>query len=453
MQPDVIVVGGGVSGLAAAGHLARAGGRVRLLEARGRLGGRILSLKHGAWGAGVELGAEFVHGGNADLHALLKRDGIRTRPVQANMWLSLNGHLALMPHYWDDIGRIAGRIPRRDHGWSFQQFLHREGSELPPLDRELIRIYVESFNAASAGRISAHALRDHRAGADTTDLKLRGTYDAVVRSLRKEWPARRVDLRLQAIVTEIRWRPGHVTVRTRSRAGGPIQTHEARAAVITLPLGVLKSGRVKFTPPLAGRRSLIRSAGWGQVVRIVIHFKRGFWAAPFIPRALGRKGGREFGFVNAPDESVPVWWALNPPAPILTGWAGGKIADRLAGKTPAAVRDEALSSLAHIFGTGRRQVAAWVDDWAMHDWRKDPFALGAYSYPVAGAEDIGERLAEPVKGTLFFAGEALATDYGTVHGAIATGRRAGREAAAALEANLLGPQELISSASAFFRGL
>jgi monoamine oxidase len=71
--------------------------------------------------------------------------------------------------------------------------------------------------------------------------------------------------------------------------------------------------------------------------------------------------------------------------------------------------------------------ARLVDAWH-HDWDADPFARGAYSYPLVGGADAASRLARAVEGTLHFAGEAADSDgnNGTVHGAIASGRRAAR---------------------------
>jgi len=65
----------------------------------------------------------------------------------------------------------------------------------------------------------------------------------------------------------------------------------------------------------------------------------------------------------------------------------------------------------------------------MHDWQEDPFSRGAYSYAAVGGIGAARKLAKPVAGTLFFAGEATNSDgyNGTVHGAIATGLRAAKE--------------------------
>ena len=64
-----------------------------------------------------------------------------------------------------------------------------------------------------------------------------------------------------------------------------------------------------------------------------------------------------------------------------------------------------------------------------HNWQNDPFSRGAYSYGKAGARDAQSALARPVANTLFFAGEAtdIGGHNGTVHGAIASGRRAATE--------------------------
>ena len=69
--------------------------------------------------------------------------------------------------------------------------------------------------------------------------------------------------------------------------------------------------------------------------------------------------------------------------------------------------------------------------WHTHDWAADAYARGAYSYPLVGGSKAGETLARPVRGTLYFAGEATVeeADSGTVHGAIRSGRRAATQLA------------------------
>jgi monoamine oxidase len=69
-----------------------------------------------------------------------------------------------------------------------------------------------------------------------------------------------------------------------------------------------------------------------------------------------------------------------------------------------------------------------------HDWSHDPFALGAYSYPLVSGASAPRALGAPVADTLFFAGEATVPPPhgGATHGAIASGERAAREVLASL---------------------
>jgi monoamine oxidase len=86
----------------------------------------------------------------------------------------------------------------------------------------------------------------------------------------------------------------------------------------------------------------------------------------------------------------------------------------------------ALAALARQFGLRRRKAGGMVTASWFHNWERDPYARGAYSYRVAGGNDAPAKLARPVRRTLFFAGEASDAEggTGTVHGAIASGRRA-----------------------------
>jgi monoamine oxidase len=112
-------------------------------------------------------------------------------------------------------------------------------------------------------------------------------------------------------------------------------------------------------------------------------------------------------------------------APLLTGWVGGKAAIALPRGRDALVAT-ALQSLATAMGMARGRLSRALLGSFVHDWRADPFARGAYGYPLVGASEAPKTLARPVQSTLFFAGEATNTEgaTATVHGAIASGHRA-----------------------------
>jgi monoamine oxidase len=93
------------------------------------------------------------------------------------------------------------------------------------------------------------------------------------------------------------------------------------------------------------------------------------------------------------------------------------------------IEDRAINSLARQLGLSPRRIRGMVEAAWLHDWEHDPFSRGAYSYQTVGGVDAPAALARPLRGTLFFAGEAADPEgrTGTVHGAIATGRRAAAE--------------------------
>ena len=90
-----------------------------------------------------------------------------------------------------------------------------------------------------------------------------------------------------------------------------------------------------------------------------------------------------------------------------------------------------LTTLANAFDLPLQRLQKQLVSWHTHDWQADPFSRGAYSYGKVGQALAHQALAEPIENTLFFAGEATDTEgqNGTVHGAIASGRRAAAEIA------------------------
>ena len=114
--------------------------------------------------------------------------------------------------------------------------------------------------------------------------------------------------------------------------------------------------------------------------------------------------------------------------PILTAWAGGPRADAMSQLSETGLVDRALASLARALAFPRSRLADLLESWRAHDWRRDPYSRGAYSYVGVGGLPAQRALARPCEGTLFFAGETTeAEEMGTVSGAIASGQRAARQ--------------------------
>ena len=305
---DVIVVGGGVAGLAAAGELGRRGFNVTLLEARDRLGGRVWTVRPSGWGLPVELGAEFVHTGNDPMWRLMRKHRLGTIAVPPRHWLFRDSRLQKIDDIAERIEHVTGQIDaRRMRGWSFARFLRGQVKTLDPIDRDLATGFVEGFQAAPAARMSASAIAEETLEDDEQFSLPRG-YDRVVHALVSELPKKRVAIFSEAAVTRITWRRNDVIV----RAGG--RDFSARAAIIALPLGVWQArpparGAVEFAPPLRARQRLIDKMGVGHVMRLTLRFDARRWKS-MLPDPLRRVARGGWGFVHSRLEGVPVWWAL-----------------------------------------------------------------------------------------------------------------------------------------------
>ena len=426
---DVIVVGGGIAGLAAARELGRQGRRVVLLEARPRLGGRIHTARPAGWSTPVELGAEFVHGGNPAIWDLLRRGHIKTVKVSPRHWLGRPAALEPIPDVERSIARITRQIvPARAGRKSFAGYFRAHPPRGSAEDWALARGFVEGFEAAPVDAISARSLAGE-AFEEDEQFRVPGGYDRAVETLARECRQQGVRIILKSPVSSIDWRSG--LVRAAARGHG----HTAPAAIITLPLGVLQArsgpGRVRFRPGLGDRQMVIDRMGVGHVYRLSLRLRAAAWKALW-PAGAGPAPPADFGFIHSQLGGIPVWWSLTD-EPVLVAWAGGPAARALRRLEPRERRRRALRSLAGLIGAPVARLERAVAGWQHWDWTGDPFSRGAYSFTAAGQDLAARKFRAPLRGTLFFAGEATAdgAEVGTVHGALASGIRAAAEVAAA----------------------
>ena len=424
-RADVVVIGAGTAGLAAAGRLAAEGLDVVVLEARSRSGGRIATVRDPDWPLPVELGAEFIHGGNAALRAALRRSGLRPQLLGDEHREFLRGRFRPRADLWGVVRRAAARIPGLvGPGASMGDFLRRADGELSPSERLMLRSFVEGFEAAPLDRMSAAAFAEE--DGDESQYRMPQGYDRLVAALAADLERRKVPVLLHRAVRRIAWRPGAVDLEARDTVAGGAVRFAALAAVITLPLGVLRArppaaGAIAFAPALAERDRLLARLRTGHALRVALRFEPEFWRRRLLPR-FGA------GFVHTDDPAIAVWWSLAP-APALVAWAGGPRAERLGAWGAEALLGQVLRSLRRVAGATLPELRRALADARYHNWLADPYARGSYSYAQAGCEDAPARLGRPVEETLFFAGEATADahELGTVHGALASGLRAADE--------------------------
>jgi monoamine oxidase len=426
---DVLVLGAGVSGLAAAARLAQAGCSVRVLDARDRVGGRILTRRGGDWPVPMELGAEFVQGRVPALFSLAHQSGLPVVELNGTRWRAHAGQLSRADEFYAQLTEILSRLPQLhpEDDQSFDQFLatYCSGDELTDA-RDLARAWVESYDAADPDRFSVRALvREQTAEkqlAGDRAFRLVTGYDGIPQALHTRIPADRGQVHLETIATEVHWTPGAVAVDACSPTGPARGPFNARRLVVALPLGVLQEpDTFRFTPPLPDKTTALRGLAMGNVVKLVFAFTERFWA---------RTVSDELGFLVTDDQPFRAWWTGYPVyAPVLIAWAGGPAADALAGLDSQARADRALDALAGLLREPRSSIDRQLVTWDGHDWAADRFAGGAYSYVRVGGMPAQAVLASPVDNTLFFAGEATELDghQATVHGALFAGQRAADE--------------------------
>lgn len=428
MEEEILIIGAGAAGLAAARELSVAGRNVVVLEARERIGGRI-NTHLDNWP--IELGAEFVHGKPPETLTIVERARLKLQTVPNLHWHLHEGVLTKSGEFWSKVEDVMDEMSRHTGvDQNFAEFLHQYKQRTQIEDVESIAtLYVEGFHAAHADRISVQGLNKTNKAAeeieDDKQFRVENGYSQIAQTLHDEAVASGAKFYLSTVVEEVNWKRNQVEVVTTT------ERFKARCLLVTLPLSLLQTGGVRFTPPLNEKQSAADKLAMGHVIKVVLRFSEPFWENLTVRGEGDRPASlKDFTFIHAPAESLPTWWTQFPVrAPILAGWAGGTRAEKLLTESDDTLLDHSFQALSHLFGTTKTFFEELLEDFYTHNWQKDPFAAGAYSYIPVDGIDAQAQLARPLEDTLFFAGEATNTDghHGTVHGAISSGLRASKE--------------------------
>jgi monoamine oxidase len=421
----VLVIGAGIAGLAAAQKLQKNGFQVTVLEGRDRIGGRIYTDR--SLGFPVDLGASWMH-------------GITDNPIGT---LAQKGQISIVPTDWDhtlvydsngnpisdddadaslalcqeirEQAKLLAETWEKDLSFAAAVEQILASQTLTPQQSQLVRWWLNCELVLEIGAdlesISSWWV-DEGEILDRDDYLFPQGYDQIIDGL-----AKNLDIHLQQKVTEINYFNYGVSVTT-DRGN-----FTADATIVTLPLGVLQSGTIKFSPLLPpNKQAAINRLKMSSFNKIILKFPYQFWPEEYHAFDYLCEGEADFfcEFLNL---------AIYSQQSALMAFTGGSFAEKIEQLSEAEIVERIMLLLRRSYGeiasATLRDRIPQPESVMITRWNQDPFSFGAYSYiPVGG--DISDRdiLAEPVGDRLFFAGEATDRDYAsTVHGAYLSGIR------------------------------
>lgn len=415
---DLLIIGAGAAGLMAASELAASGKKVALIEAKDHTGGRMLCMQDAATGTLVQLGAEFVHGNLPLTQSLLQQAGAVTHEIDGSIWQYKEGKLQPQEDFMDGYDVLEPKLKAVNNDLTVNEFIQQQlaGPQWEDLRKE-VKDYVEGYYAADTSRSSTLALAEELTGDDQPQYRIEGGYQKLTQYLEALCQKKGVQFFTGQRVQEIKWQQGAVTVVTNK---GPLHGSQV---LVTVSLGVLQSGSIRFSPALPQYDAAAQALGYGHVVKINLLFRQAFWKSTTLVHG---QDVADLQFLFS-EERIPTWWSQHPiKTNLLTGWLGGPKAQALQHASHEELLQMALQSLSTIFDL--EPAYLWQDllgAWS-HNWSADEFFRGAYSYDVVEGAAHQKVLQQPVEHTVFFAGEAMhqGPELGTVEAALQSGKHA-----------------------------
>ena len=418
-KQQIIVIGAGIAGIMAAQKLQAQGYQVIILEGRDRIGGRIWT--DNSLGFPLDLGAAWIHtiDGNP-ISPLVKKFGIQTVVSDLeSQWnykgvdqlLSKSEERMISKAFQAFTDRVA---ELKNNAGSSQQITLADIAQQIIESEEITGITLKGFRATLSSTIESEV------GEDIANLGIKGFeedseftgadvvfpqgYIQIVQALSKD-----LDIRTKHLVQQIAYDDTGVQVATDRGVFSGSQV------IVTVPLGVLKRGSIKFSPALPEEKlAAIERLGMGALNRLVLKFPQQFWSSQ--PHTMAYING------NIPDRYVEFYnWQKYIQQPILVAMFSGDFSRSLSQIPKSEAIQNIMSDLRSMFGKDIPLPTATL----LTQWHNDPFAYGSYStFSIDGSIQDCDRLAEPIGDRLFFAGEATYGKYlGTVHGALLSGER------------------------------
>ena len=403
---EVIVIGGGAAGIAAAYRLREAKVDALIVEARPRLGGRALTFV-AAGGYPIDLGCGWLHSANRNPWAgIAEREGFtidRTPPPWMRASAQVGAPADDVAEFWQALRRFRERTDTLAEGEPDRPaaaFLEPDGRWNNLLDA--VSTY---YSGAELARVSARDLA--RYDDSSVNWRVFEGYGRAIAAHGANLPAA-----LECQVTRIDRRGARLRVETTQGA------ISAEAAIVTLPSALLAEQPDLFLPALPDKTEAAAGLPLGLADKLFLSLEN---ADAF------ESDSRAIGDMSATRTAAYQFRAFG--RPLIEVYFGGTLAADLQAGGQGAFFDFARAELVGLFGAG---FARRIAPLGLHCWGSDPLSRGSYSYALPGKADCRAALAAPVEGRLFFAGEACSVaDYSTAHGAYLTGVAAADAAIAA----------------------
>jgi monoamine oxidase len=401
VDADVVIVGAGAAGIAAARHIAAAGRKFVLLEAAGHAGGRCITETR-TFGMPYDRGAHWIY--TPELNPVAKlslRRGIEVYPAPPSQKLRVGRRYARESELEDFLAAQvrANRAitdAARKGDMPCAQALPNDLGEWRRAIEFVLGPFVSGTDLSQVSAVDVAKSVER-----TTAVFCRQGFGALIGAL-----AEGLSIRLSAPVTAIDFRRG-VAVET------PKGTISAHAAIVTVSTNVVTSGAIKFTPELSKRQlDAFAKLSLGSYDHIALE----------IPGNPLGADSDDLVFEKADGPRTAALLANVSGTSLCLVEVAGSFGRELAAQGEAAMVDFAADWLAGLYGT---EVKKAIKRSHATRWDHEPLVRGAFSAAAPGWEGARRTLMEPVENAIWFAGEAVhETLWGTVGGAWESGERA-----------------------------